>query len=283
MAKVFATRVWGFNPAVWPMVTFNKEGIRDNLLRRSDPGDYIVFVGTQDEPTAEEDRGRLLGIALLSRIPKRLLEVVAYEDLPPYELDADGNPRHATGILMARAWMIRGRPFLIDVIPQLPYEATPSAHLLDPDEADAILGLQFDEVRLPDIAAITQQRNMLDGLMPAGPTRGPKPTNWSRVVSHDASVAGWVYVMRFGSTNIWKIGHAVDVADRLADVNKHVPSELLGYGWKCILRQRYPTQEQAWEVEQRTLRALDKFRTIGERVRCDENTITDAWTSAFVG
>ncbi|NJO35639.1 MAG: hypothetical protein HC869_23755 [Rhodospirillales bacterium] len=205
------------------------------------------------------------------------------KDLHDGELDEHGQPRHATGILMARAWKIQGKPILRDVISQLPYEATPSAYLLDPDEANKILDLAFEEVQLPNIKAINEQRDLIDALAPRGPTRGPKPTNWSKTVTHSSQEESSVYILRFGSTNVWKVGHAKDVVARLIEVNKHVPSELLGQEWKIVHRLRFPTQEQAWAIEQKTLQTLSAFRTIGERVRCDEKTLNNAWAGSVAG
>ena len=60
------------------------------------------------------------------------------------------------------------------------------------------------------------------------PTTGPVPTSWSAVVERNAEQPSFTYVLQFGDRDLWKVGHAVDLAARLAEVNKHVPHEVLG-------------------------------------------------------
>ena len=85
--KLFATRVWGFDPHNWPVVTFGLDGHRDSLLRKSSAGDAIVFVATQGEPTPEKDQGRLLGIAQFGRDPVDTLDILPEGVLRPEQYD----------------------------------------------------------------------------------------------------------------------------------------------------------------------------------------------------
>ncbi|VAW05498.1 hypothetical protein MNBD_ALPHA04-2038 [hydrothermal vent metagenome] len=100
--KLFATRVWGFDPHNWPVVTFGLDGHRDNLLRKSSAGDAIVFVGTQGEPTTEKDQGRLLGVAQFGRDPVDTLEIIPEEVLRPEQYDERGNFRWPKALIMTR-------------------------------------------------------------------------------------------------------------------------------------------------------------------------------------
>jgi hypothetical protein len=89
--KVFATRVWGFDPGVWPVITFGLEGNRDWLLQNSSSGDRIVFVGTQGAPTSESERGRLLGMAEIGRRAVDTLDVIRADIRNPEDYDEQGN------------------------------------------------------------------------------------------------------------------------------------------------------------------------------------------------
>mgnify|MGYP001443662008 CR=1 FL=1 len=55
---MFIKRFWGFDPVYWPIVSFSQKGSLDALLAQSQPGDTIVFVGTQ-----ETSAKRLVGAA----------------------------------------------------------------------------------------------------------------------------------------------------------------------------------------------------------------------------
>ena len=101
--KVFITRVWGFDPERWPVITFGLEGNRDNLLQDSSPGDRIVFVGTLREPTPEPLRGRLLGMAEIGRIAVDTLDVIGEDVRGPQDYDEAGHFRWPKAILMVSA------------------------------------------------------------------------------------------------------------------------------------------------------------------------------------
>ncbi len=118
--------------------------------------------------------------------------------------------------------------------------------------------------------------------------RGPEPSieNIGYAVQRDAKRAAYTYAFRFDNMDIWKIGWAHDVQKRCADVNAHIPSELLeeidcaltpaDAVWKRYKQCRWPTAHEAWHMEQ-TL--LDEFRSnIRERVRCTEPEFNHAWT-----
>jgi hypothetical protein len=100
-------------------------------------------------------------------------------------------------------------------------------------------------------------------------------------VSRDVDAIAMTYAFRFGERDVWKIGYAQNLSDHLNDVNKHVPREVLGERWSITtLQQRWPTQTEAYEVEQRLLGLLAARRTVGERVCCTEDELQAAWVSA---
>ena len=117
--------------------------------------------------------------------------------------------------------------------------------------------------------------------IPLGPTTGPRPTSWTGLVSRNASVHAYAYVFQFGGREAWKIGHAIDVKDRLAEVNKHVPYEILGEQWRVCHSHICSTQDEAYAVEQRLLALLRTSTSVGERVTCTRAAIDAAWTAVL--
>jgi hypothetical protein len=281
--QVFAKRFWGFDPPTWPIIAFGLEANRNALIQASRPGNLIAFIGTQDEPTEYSDRGRFLGLAEIGRLPINSLDVLDPAILRPVDYAANGQLKWPKAMPMLRAWRFPSKPIVTEVLrAQLTYEATIRAVLLDETDQAAVLALTTEEVPVPDVEVVRRQRELADALSAAGPTRGPVPSSWSGTVSRDANANATTYAFRFGNRNVWKIGHAQDVAARLLDVNKHVPYEVLGERWSIAYQQRWPSQTAAYEMEQRLLVKLMPQRTEGERVHCTENELRSAWSAAIM-
>ena len=87
--------------------------------------------------------------------------------------------------------------------------------------------------------------------------------------------------MRFGDSNVWKIGMAADVETRLGDLNLHIPDELLGRLWEVHLRYYSPVAATAYQLEQDILNRLNSSRTRQERVQCSEHDLIIAWRDAI--
>jgi len=280
MPQMFAKRFWGFRPQTWPIISFGLEANRDALVSASRPGDVIAFVGTKTSETEREDQGRLLGLAEIGRTAVDSEDVLDPASLKPSHYNAQGRLRWPKALPMLRAWAFVDRPLLTNVIDQLTYEATTRAVLLSDSDKDALSALRVEEVPVPVVEAIARQRRLQDALRD-GATTGPRPISWSAEVSHDTSQMAFTYAMRFGDRNVWKIGHATDPRRRLAEVNKHVPHEVLGERWKLELTQRWRNQDAAYAMEQRVLRALWSNDSIGERVTCSQTELRAAWASAI--
>ena len=62
-------------------MTFSREGTRNRLRGLWKPGDTMLFVGTQGEPTASEERGRAIGYLEFTSIPVATRDVVDPERL----------------------------------------------------------------------------------------------------------------------------------------------------------------------------------------------------------
>lgn len=280
--KIFATRVWGFDPATWPLITFGLEGNRDRLLQNSEIGDYILFVGTQNEPTEESDRGRLLGISHIGRVPVDSLSVLAPSAIGTHDYDERGNFRWPKALVMTRAWKFKSKPLLREVLAeQLPYNATTQAVLLNEADTNAIMNLEAEEVPIPLSESIENLRTLEIALERGRPTRGVIPVAWSQEIIRTFGSPSVTYLMRYGNTDCWKIGHTKNVKERLAEINRHVPHELTGVKWTLTRTQQWPDEEGAYKMEQKLFNLVTIYRTEGERVRCSEKILHDAWIKSI--
>lgn len=282
--RVFAKRFYGFEPERHPVIAFGKGGNRDALILASEPGDLIVFVGTQDEPTASSERGRLLGIAEFARIPVDVRDVTDPAVMKPTDFASDGTLLWPKGLPMLRAWRFdEPRLKLIDVLhEQLTFEATIRAVELGAVDTTAVLALPRTEVPIPLVPHVAKLLALSNALAFGRPTTGPTPTDWSGTVTRSAHAEAWTYALRFGRRTLWKVGHTQDVDQRLRDVNEHVPYEETGENWSLALKQRWPDSIAAHAMEQRVFRALSSQRTTGERIRCSEAQMLSTWTASLV-
>lgn len=280
--KLFVTRVWDFDPLRWPVITFGLEGNRDNLIRDSAPGDRIVFVGTLKDPTPEKLRGRILGMAEIGRRAVETLDVLGSDARRPDDFDAQGNFKWPKAILMLKAWRFDPQPILLDVLSeQLPYHATSQAVLLSPEDSEAILELNAIEVELPVTEALKKARLLDQALSQGRPTTGPTPTSWNGSTGRNVNRNAYTYAFRFGNSEVWKVGHAVDVVERLHEINKHVPTEILKLEWHAVMQQSWGSEVDAHAMEQRVFEALKPYRTVGERLKCKEQILMQAWMTAM--
>lgn len=282
MAQVFATRVWGFVPERWPVITFGLEGNRDALMRASRPGDLIVFIGTQTNETDPAERGRLLGLAEIGRnYPVDTLDAVDPTILEPAHYNEQHQIRWPKALAMLRAWKFKNPPLVREVLQsQLDYGATVRAVLLDDTDARAVLALETEEVPVREYRALTRLRGLNEALG-KGPTTGPRPTTWSGESGRDANEPASTYAFQFGQRNVWKIGHAKDVSARLAEVCKHVPEEVLHENWREAFEQPWRDEGKAYDMEQRLLALLRTADSRGERVSCTREQLQAAWVRAL--
>jgi hypothetical protein len=160
----------------------------------------------------------------------------------------------------------------------LTYEATIRAVLLDPEDSTAVLALQTEEIPVAESVEIVRQRQQQRALQT---TTGPRPSTWTGETGRNADEPSFTYAFQFGKRDVWKIGHTKDVVGRLADVNKHVPWEVLGEQWQPVLQHPWPTEGDAYEMEQRVLIALRKPTCVGERVACAKRRLESVWIASL--
>jgi hypothetical protein len=281
--RIFASRFWGFSPDLHPAVTFGLDGNRDRLLKLSRAQDLILFVGTMGFPTDEAEQGRLLGLAQFGRTPVNALDIIEEATLPAHSFK-NGQYKWPKALAMLRAWRFDDpRPLLVDVLQrQLPMYATTGVVELDEIDRIAVLQLPISEVAVRDSIAATRLVGLREALKNNKPTTGPNAASWSGEVTRDVSGQAQTYALQFEKTDIWKIGWAIDASLRCKEVNKHVPSEILGQEWRLKLTQNWKSGEEAFAMEQRLFALLAKHRTVGERLKCKEGEVSSAWHNALV-
>lgn len=282
--RIFASRFWGFNPHTHPVVTFGKAGDRDRLLRLSSPGDLMLFVGTQAHPTPVAERGRLLGLAEFGHFPVEAIDLIDPAALRLDEMPG-GQYRWPKGLPMVRAWRFdRHRPSVTEALgKQLPMYATVGAVRLTPEQCLAVLSLPRSPAPLCPSPLLEQQAWAHGAARRGGKTTGPRPTSWTANVTHDLTTTAHTYVMQFGKHPVWKIGWAKDVAARCAELNTHIPGEIVADQWRPRYGHRWASGDDAYRMEQRLLSFLEGRRTEGERINCDEKEIITAWSRALSG
>lgn len=276
--RIFIIRVSGFDPEHWRAIPFSLEANQDKLLIGTSPGDRIVFVGTLREPTPEAMRGKMLGMAEIGDLPVDAVDVTDGYVWGSYYHGEDGQSRWPKTLPMARAWRFKPPPMFLDVVEeQLPYHSASQAVALSQSDAEAVLKLHTTPATLPNSVSITSAKHPEKALKVGNPTTGPKPSSWVGEASRDAGGEAFTYAFRFGRSDIWKIGHTVDVNNRLKQVNCHIPTEVFPEKWIAHFQQRWDREIDAYDMEQRVLKTLERHRTEGERIKCPEETLWSAW------
>lgn len=286
--KVFGTRFWGFDPAVYPFAGFTYEGSRNDLIKRSRSGDRLLVLGTMGEETAEADRGRLLGLLEFERTAASAEDFIDKGEVPKNLLDENGRFRWPYAVPVVRAWEFTPARDIRGVIGrQLTMAATTGVDELSEVEAGKVLSLPMTEIPLPRSRAkvrsdrISTNRDVQLTLNAPGQP-GPSPSEWSALVAHQDGPTA-TYLMRFGLRNIWKIGISKNPKQRCEGLNFSVPTEELREEWKLQLVQKWSSGALAYDMEQALLEKLTCYRTMSERVRCDQKTVESAWNAYVAG
>ena len=152
----FVTKVWGFHEPVGPLI-FREEGWRRNALEKLEPGDVVVMVGTQSEPTHPDEQGRLLGIMEpTSEIVMSLDYEVGRRDR---DFDEEGNFKWPYGLLNSRAWRLLDRPLLSEITDRrFSMDSISGIVALLPEEASIVTGLRKLEATLAPLSANAKVR-----------------------------------------------------------------------------------------------------------------------------
>ena len=281
---MYAKWFYGFPPEQLSIITFSEKGGRDALLRKARAGEVIVFVATKGENTTDENKGRVLGAAEIGTKAVRTEEVVDTSSSPATYFK-DGKFRWPEAIPMLRAWRFDPSPLASEVFENgnLPHNAQTQAVALSDADERAIRSLNWVEVELLQTEERQRQQRLSDAFSTQPTKPGPIASPGTHTVTVSQKDQAWTYAARFGTSPIWKIGYASNLENRLQDLNTHVPVEHLEEEWSIGWCHEWPSAERAKEMEQRVLIILNDKRTQGERCRCNEKELEEAWVEAISG
>ena len=284
--KVFAKYVYGFNAKTWPVVAFSRDGDRYRLLRESSRGDKVVFICAKSKDAPEkENRGRLLALVEFGTDEINTLDVVKEKDIKDKRnYNKNGEFRWKKSVVMTRAWRFTDDPLPLikDIITgKLPPNSINQAIELNDADSQAVLSLAKEEVALPQNKVIEKQVRKNERLSQNNATKGPVPSASSKGGQRSLGNPAFTYAFRFEDSNYWKIGYTGDIDKRLKEVNKHIPVDLLKQSWKRNLKHEFPNEKGAYDMEQRVLELLIKYRKQGEMVECSETILRSVWAKAI--
>lgn len=257
--RTFMTKTWGFGAPVGPL-QFSSEGFRRNARAALQPGDLVVIVGTKGEETAEDDRGKLLGIMEPTTEPVLSLDF----DVPRNEqdLDKDGHYKWPYGLLNRRAWRLIDRPYLIPDVSKRAFsmDAAQGIVELTPDEAAKIAALRREEV--PLLEARVAARARVDGTDRARRRVSPSPSTMRRGVMHMRVFSAYTYAMEIKGPQglAYKIGWAFDYAQRARQFNQAALPGIGGVRYTPKLFHLCDTARQAFRMEQTLLNHFARHR-----------------------
>ncbi len=253
--RVFFTYVWGVpgEPA-WPL-TFANKAARTYAKTELRDGDIVFTVGTRTEPTADEHKGRVLGVYCVSDLEVNTRDYV--DVLGHDRRSEDVIARFPYALHPLRVWEITSPQ---NVFSELVGPLTPRHHLqardkvieLDALTADPLLALERTEVNVVEPTTILG--------------RGQVALKRSKLApKHEGEFQGtyghhdvwYVYVLALrterGKDLAYKIGYAHDPQKRRNDHNRPLAKEVTGLEWHLALKQETSCEDDARMVEQALL------------------------------
>ncbi len=252
--KVFLTKTWGFDEPCGPL-QFGDSGRRESARRDLRTGDLVVIVGTKGEPTAERDRGMVLGLMQPSTIP---VPSSAYR-LSVRQIDLVGDRyRWPFALKIHRAWRFDEPRWKLEDITARRFNMDAASGIVELEQAEAaaILALPRTEIEVMQEGAVD------DHPMGVARKRAPPPWTTRRGVMHLRNSRAFTYLMSVTTHRslAFKIGWAFDVALRVRQFNRASMPSLGGAAYKAILACEWPSARRAFHMEQTLLRRFDSRR-----------------------
>lgn len=285
--RIFATRVWGFDPKNYPMVSFSSPGARNRLIAESTDGDIILFCTTKTDVVAPDEKGKILGYVEFLRDEANASDLFADDVELADHLFEDGKFKFPFAVPIVRAWELDPPVDIKTTLGRQLTAATRSSfeELADEDEKRAIKNLPKKEIPLPEnnIAKRHSRNNrkpLLDTSEKGQP--GPPPAEWSEIISQQDGPTA-TYLFQFGDRDVWKIGISKNPQSRLNQLNFSIPYEVLGEQWVHRLQEIHSTGREAYEMEQALLTVLEEHKTKHERVVCSERLVKNRWYDYKMG
>lgn len=255
---VFFTKVWGFGVPVGPL-QFSTEGWRDRAREVLKDGDLVVLVGTKGEPTAESNRGLLLGILEPTREPVLSLDFI--QDTKPEHYDENNKYRWPFGLLNLNAWRLLERPSLEDISSRDFYMES-ALGIVPFTEAEAEKILRLSREKVPLLEPVVRARARIESLETIRRRTAPPPSFTRKSVMQMRSAPAYTYAMEIvgAGTTSYKVGWAFDYRIRARHFNQSSMPQLGGLKYKPVLNHLWDTARQAFHMEQRLLTAFEQNR-----------------------
>jgi hypothetical protein len=260
---MYFTKVWRFDVPVGPL-QFGTRGWRDRSRQMLKTGDLVVLAGTKGEPTADADRGRLLGVMEPTTEPVLSLDFDLF--VAPHDSNEHGDYKWPYGLLNRRAWKLIDRPLLQQISNRhFSMEAAQGIVALTDTEAAEVSKLRREEV--PVLEPGVRARARLEGLDAALKRTAPVPTTTRRGVMHMRNWRAYTYAMQLigARQSSFKIGWAFDRNARTREFNQAAMPALGGLCYKPVLDQLWDTARKAYRMEQRLLRSFENKRHSANR------------------
>lgn len=252
-ARLFATRVWGFDPANSAMQGFSSETARDNILTEMEGWPiYVVnfcgqsseqIVGRAEARTMQSgDVARVLGILELQ--PEKASHGThSSEFASKMMIDDWGETRWNYGIAVSRAWEIVDKPLSIEALPitrSVTWPATNSiVQVADSDKAI------LKRYQLHEVPVFGQE------FRPSALAfREPMHTTYLAKCTDTAVLAK---TQAPEGTMLVKIGVTGDPKRRLSDLNDHHFAKIFGLRFEMFAKHRWLDQNQALGGERAAL------------------------------
>lgn len=136
---------------------------------------------------------------------------------------------------------------------------------------------RVSQVPVGEAVHVEERRRSFNNRRPRPGQPGPHPSEWSRQTAHvDGPTA--TYLLRFGETDVWKIGISQNPSSRCSALNFSVPTEVLdGKSWTVADVCWWPNGASAYKMEQMLLLVLNGYRTSNERIRLPEGEVKQVW------
>lgn len=262
--KLFLTKVWGWGVPVGPL-QFSTNGWRDNALRQLERGDRVVLVGTMGVQTADDMKGRLLGVMEPSREPVMSLDFAVRARPGDF---VDGEYKWPVGLMNLRAWSLPEGPKLNQISERkFSMDSAQGIVPLTDEEATRVLALDWREETLMQPTAQTQAR--MAKKHGTAKRTAPPPTATRRGVMHMRRAPAFTYAMRITGArpSAFKIGWAFDFKQRARQFNHAALPALGGLEYQPFRFHLWDTARQAYAMEQALLAHLS------DRIHCDNREI----------
>lgn len=238
----------------------------------------MVFLVTARKPHIEAEGGRIVGMMEFRNEIGRIEQYFPEKTLRDLAEDSNGF-RWRWAVPASRAWRFRKPyPRTRAILGKVPMSAIQYPWELSTEQADKILRLphDYEPVGQPQPATIRDRRRARRARALRG---GPPPGTYEYHVIKDHQGPCFVYLLRFGERDIWKVGISINTDRRLNEINAHVPGEVLEEKWRLERRCEFPDPSEAYQVEQQLLAYFEDRRTEGERVLAPLPVIAKGWHS----